>query len=63
MVPTVYQQETGLDMIIGNNFLRLYASYDHFSTPDFQDGYWKMWNSFRLLSDHNSKLFVTLDNL
>jgi hypothetical protein len=25
MVPTMYQQETGLDMIIGNNFLRLYA--------------------------------------
>ncbi len=27
MVPTVYQQETGLDMIIGNNFLRLYAPF------------------------------------
>ncbi|GAU15168.1 hypothetical protein TSUD_09060, partial [Trifolium subterraneum] len=25
--------------------------------------YWKIWNSFRLLSDHNSKLLVTLDNL
>jgi len=27
MVPTIYQQETGLDMIIGNNFLRLYAPF------------------------------------
>ena len=27
MVPTVYQQETGLDMIIGNNFLRLYVPF------------------------------------
>jgi len=27
MVPTVYQQETRLDMIIGNNFLRLYSLF------------------------------------
>src|SRR3954467_4249337 len=26
-VPTIYQQETGLDIIIGNNFLRLYALF------------------------------------
>ncbi|WJX16365.1 Protein arginine N-methyltransferase 5 [Trifolium repens] len=36
---------------------------DDSKTLQTPDGYWKMWNSFRLLSDHNSKLFVALDNL
>ncbi|CAJ2674889.1 unnamed protein product [Trifolium pratense] len=36
---------------------------DDSKTLQTQDDYWKIWNSFRLLSDHNSKLLVTLDNL
>ena len=27
IIPTIYQQETGLDIIIGNNFLRLYSPF------------------------------------
>ncbi|KAK2399094.1 protein arginine N-methyltransferase 1.5 [Trifolium repens] len=35
-------------------------SVEVYRTPD---DYWKIWNSFRLMCDHNSKLFVALDNL
>ncbi|XP_045821601.1 protein arginine N-methyltransferase 1.5-like isoform X2 [Trifolium pratense] len=34
-------------------------SVEIYRTPD---DYWKIWNSFRLMCDHNSKLLVALDN-